>query len=86
MFQGFYFTKMILIVQFAAWLHLVQCTWILIASLLANEFSLETILQVQRDFLAIPAMHFKASRPTIKATQQDVVIRYQQLVTFHTAL
>ena len=38
----------------------------------------------QRDFLAIPAMHFKAS--TIKVTQQDAVIRYQQLVTFHTAL
>ena len=57
----------------------------LIASLLGSEFSSETILQLQRDFLAILAMHFKASRPTIKATQQDAVIRYQQLVTFHTA-
>ena len=38
----------------------------LIASLLGSEFSSETILQVQRDFLAILAMHFKASRPTIK--------------------
>ena len=28
-------------------------------------------------------MHFKAS--TIKVTQQDAGIRYQQLVTFHTA-
>ena len=60
--------------QFAAWLHLVQCIWILIASLLGSEFSLETILQIQRDFLTIPAMDFKAS--TIKAIQQDASSMY----------
>ena len=41
----------------------------LIASLLGSEFTSETTLQVQRDFLAIPAMHFIAN--AIKAAQQD---------------
>ena len=54
------------------------------ASLLGSEFTSETILQVQRAFLTIPAMYFKAT--TIKTAQQDAVIRYQQLVTFHTVL
>ena len=44
----------------------------------------DTQLLVQRDFLTIPGMHFKAS--AIKAAQQDAFIRYQQLVAFHTAL
>ena len=52
----------------------------LIASLLGSNFTSETILQVQRNFLTIPAMHFKAS--AIKAAQQDTVIRFQQLVIY----
>ena len=51
-----------------------------LASLLGSKFTLDTIPQIQRNFLAIPAMHFKAS-----AAQQDVVIQYYQFVTFYTA-
>ena len=34
-----------------------------LASLLGSRFTSETILHVQRDFLAILAMHFRASAP-----------------------
>jgi len=57
-----YFTKMISMVQFAAWLHLVQWIWTLIASLLGNELTLETILQVQRDFLTCHALRGKCNK------------------------
>ena len=90
----FYFTKMISTVQLAAWhetsIHLVQCTWILIASLPGSKFTSETILQVERDFLAIPAMHFKASAINVNNTwsflTSNSLATSNWLATFHTAL